>query len=169
MNRFDTLANSILESLNEADAAKGITNNPATFKNIVLPLKPGAKPLANLGGTNQPPVAPTFTNQPPRNVGGATPPPAVPTSTNQPPRNVGGATPPYDPNRDPLLKDIPGLMKPYKFTPRRGAVDMQKYLKRRKEMDARHAAENAAYLKRRKEMDAKDANKTKPNPFTPQP
>jgi len=139
MNKFYTLANSILESLNEADAVtnvvKGITRpvGPGVTTRTNIPAADVQKifPNANLGVTNQPPVAPT--------------------STNQPPRNIAGAKPPYDPNRDPLLKDIPGLMKPYKFTPRRGAVDMQKY------------------LKRRKEMDAKDANKTKPNPFTPQP
>ena len=93
MNKFDTLANSILESLNEADAVtnvatnivKGITNKPPTFKDTVLQLRPGAKPL---GGTNQPPVAPT-----------------APTSTNQPPRNVGGVQPAYDQNISRLSKE----------------------------------------------------------------
>lgn len=138
MNRFDTLANSILESLNEADAAnvatnfiKGTTNKPPTFTDKVLPLKPGAKPL---GGTNQPPVAPM--------------------STNQPPRNVGGAQPAYDPAKDPLLKDIPGFKVGPPIAPKLGKIQ-QDYLKRRQEMDAARDKRFQDYLKRRKEMEKK--------------
>ena len=154
MNKFDTLANSILESLNEADAANVATNiNKGTFKDIVLPLKPGAKPL---GGTNQPPVAPM--------------------STNQPPRNVGGVQPAYDPRNDPLLQGVEDRLKRVPKFPKPGtnpkvyqlkdlSPNLQKYLDMRKQMDAERAARDAAYLKKRQEM---DANKTKQN-FKPQP
>ena len=157
MNRFDTLANSILESLNEADAANVATNITNKLPTKIIPAADVQKmfPKANITGTNQPPVAPT--------------------STNQPPRNVGGIQPTYDPNKDPLLKGVPG----FKGVPgtekaplrrrTRPARDitpnLQKYLDMRKQMDAERAARDAAYLKKRQEM---DANKTKQN-FKPQP
>ena len=137
MNKFDTLANSILESLNEADAVtnvvKGITNKVPTK---IIPAADVQKmfPKANITGTNQPPVAPT--------------------STNQPPRNVGGAQPAYDPNKDPLLKDIPGLKPSSPVAPKLDKLQ-QDYLKRREAMDAAEAKRIQDYLKRRKEMEKK--------------
>ena len=121
MNKFDTLANSILESLNEADAvnvATNITNKLPTFANKVVPLNPDAKPFW------QPDV--------PKPVGPAP-------TTNQPPRNVGGVTPTYDPNKDPLLKGIPGFKpSPPRTVVRRpppGDKIYQDYLKRRREIE----------------------------------
>jgi len=145
MNKFDTLANSILESLNEADdvtnVVKGITNKVPTK---IIPAADVQKmfPKANITGTNQPPVAPT-----------------APISTNQPPRNVGGVTPTYDPNKDPLLKGIPGFKpSPPKTVVRRpppGDKIYQDYLKRRQEMDIARQKRLEDYLKRRKEMEKK--------------
>tara|TARA_B000000565_G_scaffold245117_1_gene212688 strand:+ start:82 stop:543 length:462 start_codon:yes stop_codon:yes gene_type:complete len=153
MNKFDTLANSILESLNEADdvtnVVKGITNKVPTK---IIPAADVQKmfPKANITGTNQPPVAPMSTNQPPV----APTAPTAPTSTNQPPRNVGGLTPAYDPAKDPLLKDIPGFKVGPPIAPKLGKIQ-QDYLKRRQEMDAARDKRFQDYLKRRKEMEKK--------------
>jgi len=151
MNKFYTLANSILESLNEADAVtnvvKGITRpvGPGVTTRTNIPAADVQKifPNANLGGTNQPPVAPT--------------------STNQPPRNIAGAKPPYDPSRDPLLQGVEDRLKnlpkfpkpgtsPSVYEPKDLRYNRQRYLDRRKQMDAERAARNAAYIKRREDM-----------------